>query len=107
MVRGSRKDSTVKTAIDDQDNVSRTGAPKLSAWLWSPWYAKLWWAAIPIWWMGMAVSTRVVALETFYRGSLTGSLNFLFVPLKIVSASGMEEVCRYVLLWFVSVSLQK
>src|SRR3546814_8984920 len=45
LVRGSRKDSTVKTAIDDQDNVSRTGAPKLSAWLWSPWYAKLWWAA--------------------------------------------------------------
>src|SRR3546814_6878932 len=82
MVRGSRKDSTVKTAIDDQDNVSRTGAPKLSAWLWSPWYAKLWWAAIPIWWMGMAASTRVDALETFYRGALAGYLNILFFPMR-------------------------
>lgn len=82
----------MKTAIDDQDNVSRTGAPKLSAWLWSPWYAKLWWAAIPIWWMGMAASTRVDALETFYRGVLAGYLNILFFPMTALMVLGVGYV---------------
>jgi hypothetical protein len=92
MVREIRKDSMVETAIDDQDDASRTEAPKPSAWLWSPWYAKLWWATIPVWWMGMAVSARVDALETFYRGALAGYLNILFFPMTVLMVLGVGYV---------------
>lgn len=82
----------VETAIDDQDDASRMEAPKPSAWLWSPWYAKLWWATIPVWWMGMAVSARVDALETFYRGALAGYLNILFFPMTALMVLGVGYV---------------
>ncbi|WP_232333033.1 hypothetical protein [Novosphingobium aquimarinum] len=79
----------MNTALDDQDTMSRPTAPKLSAWLWLPWYAKLWWAAIPVWWMGMAVSTRIDALETFYRGAPAGYLNILFFPMTALMVLGV------------------
>ncbi len=79
----------MEIAIDDQDNISRPAPPKLSTWLWSPWYAKLWWMAIPIWWMGTAVSARVDALETFYRGALAGYLNVLFFPMTALMVLGV------------------
>jgi hypothetical protein len=82
----------VETAIDDQDNVSRPAPPKLSTWLWSPWYAKLWWAAIPVWWTGMVASTRVDVLETFYRGALAGYLNILFFPMTALMVLGVGYV---------------
>nr|WP_246543344.1 hypothetical protein [Novosphingobium profundi] len=58
-----------------------TGRPSLSAWLWHPWYAKLWWAAIPSWWLGMAISTRIPVLELFYGSALAGILNVVFFPM--------------------------
>ncbi|PKP95782.1 MAG: hypothetical protein CVT74_18665 [Alphaproteobacteria bacterium HGW-Alphaproteobacteria-13] len=30
--------------------------PAAADWLWRPWYAKLWWAAIPIYWAAAAAS---------------------------------------------------
>jgi len=55
--------------------------PRATAWLWRPWYAKLWWTAIPVWWLGMAASTRIPALESFYDSAMAGFLNVLFFPM--------------------------
>src|SRR3546814_7710639 len=57
-----------------------------------PIYAKRWCAAIPIWWRGMAASTRVDALETFYRGALAGYLNILFFPMTALMVLGVGYV---------------
>lgn len=64
-------------AIDHQEQGGRGPNSQLSAWLWKPWYAKLWWATIPVWWIGMAVSMRVDPLarpihETEVPGLLGG-----------------------------------
>jgi hypothetical protein len=91
---GKRKPKgfTVEPPIDDQGNVTGPAAPKLSAWLWSPWYAKLWWAAVPVWWLGVAASSRLNALEIFYRGALAGYLNILFFPMTALMVLGVGYV---------------
>lgn len=38
----------------------------LADWIWRPWYAKLWWAAIPIYWGGRWASLKVPALMSLY-----------------------------------------
>ena len=60
------------TAVDMP--ATESAAPQLKAadWLWRPWYAKAWWAAIPVWWIGMAASTKIAPLEAFYDSALAG-----------------------------------
>ena len=77
---------------EDQRQMAAPDAPKLSAWLWAPWHSKLWWATIPIWWMGMAASTRVEFLESFYRGGIAGYLNILFFPMTALMVLGVGYV---------------
>ncbi|SFG37153.1 hypothetical protein SAMN05518801_12030 [Novosphingobium sp. CF614] len=79
-------------AIDEHQTESVAGEPKLSAWLWRPWYAKLWWVTIPVWWLGMAASTRADFLEPFYRGALAGYLNVLFFPMTALMVLGVGYV---------------
>jgi len=66
-------------------------APRLKAadWLWRPWYAKGWWTAIPVWWIGMAASTKVAPLEAFYDSAPAGFLNVLFFPLTALMVLGV------------------
>src|SRR3546814_17960880 len=45
-----------------------------------PWYAKLWLAAIPVYWTGAVASLKVPALAEFYTSALAGYLNMLFFP---------------------------
>lgn len=79
-------------AIDHEDQEASGAHPHLSAWLWKPWYAKLWWASIPAWWIGMAVSVRVDPLESFYRGWIAGYLNVLFFPMTALMVLGVGYV---------------
>lgn len=79
-------------AIDHQKQDASGARPQLSAWLWKPWYAKLWWATIPVWWIGMAVSVRVDPLESFYRGWTAGYLNVLFFPMTALMVLGVGYV---------------
>lgn len=62
---------------------------RASDWLWRPLCAKLWWAAIPIWWLGMAASTHIPALESFYGSPLAGFLNILFFPMTALMVLGL------------------
>jgi hypothetical protein len=82
----------MESAIEERKNMSVPAAPKLSAWLWSPWYAKLWWAGIPLWWTGMAMSARVESMEAFYRSALAGYLNVLFFPMTTLMVLGVGYV---------------
>lgn len=77
------------TAADKQ--ATEPAAPQIKAadWLWRPWYAKAWWATIPVWWIGMAASTKVAPLEAFYDSALTGFLNLLFFPMTAVMVLGV------------------
>jgi hypothetical protein len=70
----------------------RASRKHVSDWLWRPWYAKLWWAAIPAWWAGMAVSTKVTLLTAFYDSALAGFLNVLFSPLTALMVLGVGYV---------------
>ncbi|PZU64037.1 hypothetical protein [Sphingobium sp.] len=76
-------------AIIEHPAESTTDIPKVSEWLWRPWYAKLWWAAIPVWWLGMAVATRVDFLAALYGGALAGYLNILFFPMTALMVLGV------------------
>ncbi|WP_257556832.1 hypothetical protein [Sphingobium sp. CFD-2] len=62
---------------------------KPADWLWRPWYAKLWWSAIPVWWIGMAASTRIAPLEAFYDSAAAGFLNVLFFPMMALMVLGI------------------
>jgi hypothetical protein len=83
---GLGKDQTMARAVESDENAdaatttSVVERPHASDWLWRPWYAKLWWAAIVIYWLGMAASVKVVLLEEFYTGALAGFLNIAFFP---------------------------
>ncbi|MFX4084234.1 hypothetical protein ACKU27_03930 [Sphingobium yanoikuyae] len=78
------------------DNAAHIQAPKPAPprlkpadWLWRPWYAKLWWSAIPVWWIGMAASTRIAPLEAFYDSAAAGFLNLLFFPMTALMVLGV------------------
>ena len=81
--------------FDARNEITDTSAAapsRASDWLWRPWYAKLWWATIPVWWLGMAASTRVSVLETFYDSALAGFLNILFFPMTALMVLGVGYV---------------
>lgn len=82
----------MEAAVDEHQTESVAGEPKLSAWLWQPWYAKLWWTAIPVWWLGMAAAMRVDFLAAFYRGAIAGYLNVLFFPMTALMVLGVGYV---------------
>ncbi|WCP12050.1 hypothetical protein sphantq_00447 [Sphingobium sp. AntQ-1] len=82
----------MEAAIDDQEPRSVSDQPRLAAWIWRPWYAKLWWTSIPIWWLGMAVATRVSSLEALYGSALAGYLDILFFPMTALMVLGVGYV---------------
>lgn len=81
-------DATSDTRNETVASVT-TERPRASDWLWRPWYAKLWWSAVPIWWAGMAMSTKIAPLADFYDGALAGFLNILFFPMIALMVLGL------------------
>lgn len=66
-----------------QETGSRThsGALRPLDWIWRPWYAKLWWVAIPIYWAPAGGPTRIAAIADFYASGYAIVTNILFLPL--------------------------
>lgn len=62
--------------------------PAAADWLWRPWYAKLWWAAIPIYWAVAAASLKVPALRAYFESAFAGYLNVLFFPFTAMLVLG-------------------
>lgn len=53
---------------------------RLRDWLWRPWYAKLWWSGVPVYWLGMLAALRFDGLTSIYHSALGGYLNIVFFP---------------------------
>lgn len=53
---------------------------KIGHWLLRPLYARLWWSAMPFYWGGIAASSRIEFLDSFYSSALAGFVNLLFFP---------------------------
>lgn len=53
---------------------------RLRNWLWRPWYAKLWWSGVPVYWLGMLATFKLDALADFYHSAAGGYLNIFFFP---------------------------
>jgi hypothetical protein len=66
--------------------------PKAVDWLWRPWYAKLWWAAIPVYWATATASLKVPATWTFFETAFAGYLNVLFFPFTALIVLGFGFV---------------
>ncbi|CAM8670796.1 hypothetical protein [Sphingobium cupriresistens] len=79
----------MNAAINIDENGVKLPQQKLADWLWHPWYAKIWWATIPVWWAGMAASTRFLSLAAFYESALAGFLNILFFPMTAIMVLGV------------------
>ncbi len=79
------RDTIVDTPIEPVETEAEMVAhaserPRASVWLWRPWYAKLWWAGIAIYWLGKAGSIYSSILDQFYSSALGGLLNVAFFP---------------------------
>lgn len=61
---------------------------RLSDWLWRPWYAKLWWATVPIYWGGRIASVKETALVSLYDTLVAGYLAVFCNPLIILLLLG-------------------
>jgi len=80
---------SMNTAVDMPLTAPAAPRLKLADWLWRPWYAKAWWAAILAWRIGMAVSTKIAPLEAFYDSALAGFLNVAFFPMTALMVLGV------------------
>ncbi|BAV65366.1 hypothetical protein [Sphingobium cloacae] len=67
-----------------------------SEWVWRPWYAKLWWSAIPVWWIGMTAASVNEPVARFYDGALAGFLNVLFFPMTALLFLGVGFVRHWI-----------
>lgn len=54
--------------------------PRLSNWIWRPWYAKLWWSLIAVYWTGAVGALLFGLFRDLYGSSLAGYLNVAFYP---------------------------
>jgi hypothetical protein len=67
-------------------------SPTAGDWLWKPWYAKIWWAAIPLYWAIATASLKIPALASFFKTALAGYLNVLFFPMTALLVLGFGFV---------------
>lgn len=74
---------------DREDDGARHLVPlRASNWLWRPWYAKLWWVAIPLYWLPAGSAMRVDALASFYDSGWAMISNMIFLPITALIVLG-------------------
>lgn len=67
--------------IDQTDDPSTRPPLRAGDWLWRPWYAKLWWIAIPIYWAPAGGPTQIDAIAGFYSSGYALVTNLFFLPI--------------------------
>ena len=73
----------------DEASIAAPPRPHASDWLWHPWYAKLWWSAVPVYWIGAAASVKIEALAGFYDTAFAGYCNVLIFPMTALLVLGV------------------
>lgn len=71
----------------------------ISDWIWKPWYAKLWWALIPIYWLGAFLARSLSVLDVFYSSALAGFINVFMLPptaLIVLAAGFLRQWTRQI-----------
>ena len=63
------------------DAEAGTGHRSLSNWLWRPWYAKVWWAAIPAYWLAVSEPIRPAFLDWYVHGNFATYVAPFFTPM--------------------------
>lgn len=63
---------------------------RASDYLWKPWYAKLWWAAIPLYWAPAGGPTRIAWLADFYESGYAVVTNIVFLPVTALFILGFR-----------------
>ncbi len=53
---------------------------RLGDYLWQPWYAKIWWSAIPLYWLPAGGPTRISLLADYYDSGYAAIPNMIFLP---------------------------
>ena len=79
-------------AINDQHSESsrvQTERPRASTWLWQPWYAKLWWGFIALYWAAKLGSIWIPAFASFFATAAAGFLNIIFYPMTALMILGL------------------
>lgn len=82
----------VNPGMLDSSIDSRPDRPLASAWLWRPWYAKLWWVSMLFYWGGRLASLWSEAVAQFYESALAGYLNIFFYPFTALMVLGVGFV---------------
>ncbi len=85
----SEPEPPIGTAVE-----SGAVAPRASDWLWRPWYAKLWWAAIPIYWIPAGSPFGFDYLAGFYSGGISVYLDIVFLPVTALVVLGFGYARR-------------
>lgn len=75
------------TALDAKPSVDEPAVPSILEWIWRPWYAKLWWIAIPVYWApgGLPGFRWFVPI---YTSSVGIFLNIFLLPLTALMILG-------------------
>ena len=61
---------------------------RASDYFWKPWHAKLWWAAIPVYWAPAGGPTRIEWLAGFYESGYAVITNIVFLPVTALLILG-------------------
>ncbi|MGN7931804.1 MULTISPECIES: hypothetical protein [unclassified Sphingopyxis] len=84
--------SAMQANLSSEPSKAEMPPPVLGDWLWKPWYAKIWWAAIPLYWAITMASLKIPALASFFETALVGYLNVLFFPMTALLVLGFGFV---------------
>ncbi|NLS28670.1 hypothetical protein S2M10_36810 [Sphingomonas sp. S2M10] len=87
-----------ETCSDDQGPDEATEQParlRASDYLWRPWYAKMWWAAIPLYWAPAGGPTRIAWLADFYESGYAVVTNIVFLPVTALFILGLRYFGRF------------
>ena len=66
--------------------------PRMSQWIWRPWYAKLWWGCAALYWSGKLGAWFSPDLDTVYTSAAAGYLNLAFYPFVPLIVLGVGYV---------------
>ena len=80
------------------DNAGPRGPAKpggvLIAWFWRPWYAKLWWGAIAVYWTLFVAQGQLPMVQRAFDDTILGMLGLPLAPWMPVLVIGALRIAR-------------